>query len=87
MTGEDPIPGCISGNLVDITSNLKFEPGMIIQWPAHSKLFAHVHDLGEWAYANEAAITEALRMVINRLPLSEISKFERALDALPKGNQ
>lgn len=36
-----------------------------------------------WLYEHEDAVFSALRMVRDRLPVSQVSKYEKALDAKP----
>jgi hypothetical protein len=40
--------------------------------------------LGEWAYQHEDAIVSALKEAVESRSLADITKFERALDSLPK---
>lgn len=40
--------------------------------------------LGGWATEYESVLIDALREACNRSPISQITKYERALDAMPR---
>jgi len=41
-------------------------------------------DLGEWAYAEQSTLIDALRQCMEWMPMQKISRYERALDKFPK---